>query len=106
MPLAASTVRLPQPRPADESFVVKGTDHSNLVNVVADALAVDFGGQFELGRLLAGVASTAWVPNSYDSSGRRSSTGKFEAVLTATSDGLDVYSLKYFNGKTEVTVFS
>ena len=89
---------------ADESFVVKGTDHSNLVNVVANAIAVDYGGQFNLNRLLAGVASTAWVANSYDSSGRRPSTGKFEAVLTATSDGLRVSSLKYFNGTTEVTV--
>jgi pimeloyl-ACP methyl ester carboxylesterase len=88
---------------ANESFVVKGSDHSNLVYVVANAIARDYGGQFDLNRLLAGVASTAWVANSYDSSGRRSSTGKFEAVLTATSNGL-VSSLKYFNGTTEITV--
>jgi pimeloyl-ACP methyl ester carboxylesterase len=90
---------------ADESFVVKGTDHSKLVNVVADTVARNFGGQFGLDRLLAGALSTTvWVPNSYDSSGRRSSTGKFEAVLTATSNRLGLYSLKYFNGITEVTV--
>ena len=91
---------------ADESFVVKGTDHSKLVNVVADTVARNFGGQFDLDHLLAGTLSTVWVPNSYDSSGRRSSTGKFEAVLTATSNRLGVYSLKYFNGNTEVTVYS
>ena len=93
---------------ADESFVVKGTDHSNLVNVVADTIARNFGGQFGLNQLLplSGAASTYWVPNSYDSSGKRSSSGAFEAVLTATSNGLAAYSLKYYNGTSEVTLYS
>ena len=89
---------------ANESFVVKGTDHSNLVNVVVNALTVDFAGQFDLSRLMGAVYSTAWVQNSYDSSGHRSSSGKFEAVITATSNGLGVYSLTYVDMTTHKEV--
>ena len=91
---------------AHESFVVTGTDHSKLANVVGNLVTVNFAGQFDLDRLLAGTSSGLWAPNSYSSSGRRSSSGTFEAVIAATSDRLRVKSLRLFNGQAEVIYYA
>lgn len=100
-------------RTADEAIVVNGSDHSKLVNVFASlvsysyaastASAAQVGSAFQLDRLLNATPSSLWVANQYDSAGRRSSVGPFEAVVTASSDGLRAAALKYFTGTTEVS---
>jgi len=95
---------------ADESFVVKSTDHSKLVNAVANLVSIinarpaarqideQFVTQAGELRLLVGIPHPSWIPNSYSSSGKRSATGTFEAVITATRDKLGVLSLEFYNG--------
>lgn len=101
---------------AQEAMVVTATDHSKLVNVFADLVTLSYapstagaatiGAQFNPDRLLTGTLNLTWKPNSYTSAGRRSATGPFEAVLTATREGLRVKSLKLFNGRTEVVYYA
>jgi len=98
---------------AHESFVVTSTDHSKLVNVVAELVTLaalptaspaSLGGQFVFDRLLVSHSpNPAWRANSYQSSGRRINTGTFEAVVRATPDGLGVKSLTFVAGLQEVT---
>lgn len=100
-------------RTADEAFVVTASDHSKVVNVAATLItwsyaaptpsAAQIGAQFQLDRLLNGQRSSLWVANRYDSAGKASSRGPFEAVVRATGDGLGVYSLTFFDGKKHVT---
>jgi len=90
---------------ADEAFLVTASDHSKVVNVVADLFTLatspaagptSLGGQFSFERLLVTHSpNSTWRPNSYDSVGRRTNRGTFEAVVSATSDGFEVGSLKF-----------
>jgi pimeloyl-ACP methyl ester carboxylesterase len=97
---------------AHESVVVTAADHSKLVNVFADLVTISYapttpgaasiGTQFNPNRLLAGTGNSSWKSNSYTSAAKRSSTGTFEAVIIATSNGLRVKSLKLYNGRAEI----
>jgi pimeloyl-ACP methyl ester carboxylesterase len=98
---------------ADEAFVITGSDHSKLVNVVANLISISYtspsnpvASLFTLDRLLSWQINSLWRANAYDSSGKRSSTGTFEAVIGTTNTGVAVASLRYFNGTSEVTYFA
>jgi|GEM_PF-3409669 len=96
---------------ADESFLVTSSDHSKVVNVIANlfSLAIvptarpaTLGRQFSFDRLLVShTPNPAWRPNSYNSSGRRVSRGTFEAVITAAPTRLTVGLLKFATSKQE-----
>ena len=95
---------------ANESFVVTGTDHSNLVYAFADLLTKTYwpsppvggtiGAEFQLSRLLAGDPNNqVWEPNMYDSSGQET-IGPFDAVLATASNGKKVSTLSFVSAAT------
>jgi pimeloyl-ACP methyl ester carboxylesterase len=84
---------------ADESFVVRNSDHSKLVQVVANIFSQDIGtsllaAQFDLQRLLTGSTNALWATNQFNTSGSRAS-GPYEAVIYAASGGITAQSLTY-----------
>lgn len=94
---------------ADESFVVRGADHSKLVQVVADVINRNqstslLAAQFDLLRLLNGTANTIWVTNQYNINGTRQAGQPYEAVLQAAPGGVSVQVLTFFNGATAQTI--
>lgn len=88
---------------ADEAIVVRGADHSKLVQVVADTISRDsatsqLAAQFDLQRLLLAAANPIWVTNQYNINGQRQAGQPYEAVLFAATGGLKAQSLQFFNG--------
>jgi pimeloyl-ACP methyl ester carboxylesterase len=100
---------------AHESIVVKGSDHTKLVNVFTDVVRMNYDGRqtggntlaivsnLKLDRLLAPAQNTAWVFNSYTSSGSKSS-GPFEAVIEAMSGGTTLRTFRYVGSITKQEV--
>jgi pimeloyl-ACP methyl ester carboxylesterase len=85
---------------ADESFVVRNSDHSKLVQVVANVISQDLGtsliaAQFDLQRLLNAAANPVWAVNQFNTGGTRQSGQAYEGVLYAASGGITVQSLTY-----------
>lgn len=94
---------------ADEAIVVRGADHSKLVQVMADTISRDqstapLAAQFDLQRLLLAVANPIWVTNQYNISGQRSAGQPYEAVLYAATGGIKVQSLTFWNGASSQTM--
>lgn len=94
---------------ADEAIVVRGADHSKLVQVVADTISRDqttslLAAQFDLQRLLLAAANPIWVANQYNISGQRQVGQPYEAVLYAATGGIKVQSLQFFNGVSVQTI--
>lgn len=94
---------------ADESIVVRGADHSKLVQVVADVISRNqsislLAAQFDLLRLLNGSANTIWVVNQYNINGTRQAGQPYEAVLQAAPGGVTVQWLTFFNGAAAQTI--
>lgn len=91
---------------ADEAIVVRNSDHTKLVNVFTDVVRMNYDGRQNSGttasivanlplqRLLSPALNSAWVLNSYTSSGSKSS-GPFEAVIDAASGGTSLKSFRY-----------
>jgi pimeloyl-ACP methyl ester carboxylesterase len=91
---------------AHESIVVKGSDHTKLVNVFTDVVRMNYDGRqnagntssivanLKLQRILAPAQNTTWVLNRYTSSGSRG-TGPFEAVIDAASGGTSLKTFRY-----------
>ena len=91
---------------ADESIVVRGSDHTKLVSVFTDVVRMNYDGRqnsgptgsivanLKLERLLTPALNTAWVFNSYTSSGSKSS-GQFEGVIDAASGGTTLKTFRY-----------
>jgi pimeloyl-ACP methyl ester carboxylesterase len=100
---------------ADESIVVRGSDHTKLVNVFTDVVRMNYDGRqnggttgsivanLKLDRLLAPALNTAWVLNSYTSSGSKAS-GPFEAVIEAASGGTALRTFRYVNSSSLLEV--
>ncbi|QDU25153.1 hypothetical protein ETAA8_02150 [Anatilimnocola aggregata] len=88
---------------ADESFVVRNSDHSKTVQVVADIISRNqatslLAAQFDLQRLLAAAANPIWVTNQFNINGQRADGQPYEAVLAAASGGVKIQSLTFYNG--------
>ena len=91
---------------ADESIVVRNSDHTKLVNVFTDVVRMNFDGRqnggntglivshLKLQRLLSPAQSTAWALNSYTSSGSKAS-GPFEGVIDAATGGTSLKTFRY-----------
>jgi pimeloyl-ACP methyl ester carboxylesterase len=88
---------------ADETFTLKSTNHSKLVEVVADLIALDsltnpLAALFDLGRLLdpPNNPPAPWSPNRYSASGALVATGGlYEAVIYTTNSGTKFASVDY-----------
>jgi pimeloyl-ACP methyl ester carboxylesterase len=103
-------------RTAHEAFVVTGANHFGLVRVFTDLVRMNYDGrqsagatakvaaQFKLSRLLAPARNTAWVINSYDPSGRRTTGGAFEAVIGANALATGVKTLRYVASATQAEI--
>jgi len=94
---------------ADEAIVVRGADHSKLVQVVADTISRDqttslLAAHFDLQRLLLGAANPSWLSNQYNTNGQGVAGQPFDAVLFAASGGLKVQSLQFWNGVSAQTI--
>ncbi|MHC4401862.1 MAG: Calx-beta domain-containing protein, partial [Planctomycetota bacterium] len=86
------------PGSADEAIAVKDTDHSPVVSLFANMLNgvgnADVLQYFPLSRLQT-YAPGPWMPDQYNHSGNPSSSGTFEAVITATSSGTYASSIDF-----------
>ena len=94
---------------ADEAIVVRGADHSKLVQVVADTISRDqatslLAAQFDLQRLLLATANPLWVANQYNINAQRVTGQPYEAVLFAAAGGVKVQSLQFWNGVSAQTI--
>lgn len=93
------------PLTADESIVITGSNHSASANVVASLISLGsanpVGSHFQLSRLLFAIPNSSWSKNRYNNAGTRTDYGGwYEAVIAATTNGLGVNSLRYFDAVT------
>ena len=91
---------------ADEAIVVKGSDHTKLVNVFTDVVRMSYDGRqnsgntaqivanLKLQRLLAPALNTTWALNRFTSSGSKAS-GPFESVIDAAPGGTSLKTFRY-----------
>ena len=100
---------------ADESIVVRGSDHTKLVNVVTDVVRMNYDGRqnsgvtsnivanLKLERLLTPALNSAWALNSYTSSGSKT-PGQFEAVIDTANSGTTLKTFRYVASATLLEV--
>jgi len=85
------------PVTADEAIVVKSSDHSLIVNLVANLIidqGVGISKYFEIRRLLV-HENGSWLLNSYNHDGVEKVGGGYEAVITADKNGTRAEALAY-----------
>jgi pimeloyl-ACP methyl ester carboxylesterase len=87
------------PLTADEAFDVANSSHteiSTLFTYMVNHQSDPVGQYFTLQRLLNHAAGP-WISNEFDANGVASTSGGYEAVITATSNGLAPQSIRYFS---------
>jgi pimeloyl-ACP methyl ester carboxylesterase len=87
---------------ADEAIVVKGSDHTKLVNVFTDVVSLIVA-NLQVARLLTPALNTTWALNRYTSSGSKAS-GPFEGVIDAASGGTSLKTFRYVASATLLEV--
>lgn len=96
---------------AASSFIVTGADHFKIVTLVTNLLALPaengVAANFQLSELLTGAPAVVWVTNAYSDQGVLDvADGIFDAVLVATTDGLSIEALRFFDGDVEQTILA
>ena len=87
------------PLTADEAFDVANSSHTEiptLFTYMVNHQSDPVGQYFTLQRLLNHAAGP-WIPNEFDGNGVALPSGGYEAVITATSNGLAPQSIRYFS---------